>query len=148
MVLGNVHCWINVCFGNGIMTDFNTKLDEVIFDLNDLSYASFATREEADRVADTLDYKRAEAKQAIIDLIDKELIGEDERFVITEEDVQELHGNNYFFDNELDVDYSIFLDDKLEQFEVGYLKDIPFFSYHNADRLIKNKQRKTLKGGK
>lgn len=41
------------------------KLDEILFYLCDLSYASFTTQGEADRVADQLDYDRDEAKQAI-----------------------------------------------------------------------------------
>ena len=59
------------------MTNYNEKLDEVLFNLCDLSYASFTTQEEADRVADQLDYDRAEAKQAIASLI-KELVEEAE----------------------------------------------------------------------
>ena len=51
------------------------QIDEILFDLTDLSYASFTTQEEADRVADQLDYDRAEAKQAITSLI-KELVAE------------------------------------------------------------------------
>ena len=57
------------------MTNYNERLDEVLFNLTDLSYASFTTQEEADRVADQLDYDRAEAKQAITSLI-KELVAE------------------------------------------------------------------------
>ena len=57
------------------MTNYNKRLDEVLFNLADLSYASFTTQEEADRVADQLDYDRAEAKQAIISLI-TELVAE------------------------------------------------------------------------
>ena len=57
------------------MTNYNERLDEVLFNLTDLSYASFITQEEADRVADQLDYDRAEAKQAITSLI-KELVAE------------------------------------------------------------------------
>ena len=49
------------------MTNYNERLDEVLFNLTDLSYASFTTQEEADRVADQLDYDRAKAKQALID---------------------------------------------------------------------------------
>ena len=56
---------------------FGLRLDEVLFNLCDLSYASFTTQEEADRVADQLDYDRAEAKQAIASLI-KELVEEAE----------------------------------------------------------------------
>lgn len=59
------------------MTNYNERLDDVLFSLCDLSYASFATQEEADRVADQLDYDRAEAKQAITSLI-KELVAEAE----------------------------------------------------------------------
>ena len=51
------------------------QMEEILFDLTDLSYASFTTQEEADRVADQLDYDRAEAKQAITSLI-KELVAE------------------------------------------------------------------------
>lgn len=47
------------------MTDNTQELDDILFDLCDLSYASFTTQEEADRVADQLDYDRAKAKQAI-----------------------------------------------------------------------------------
>lgn len=85
--------------------------------------------------------------QAILDIesiINERVIRADEQFVITEADVQELHGNNYFFDNGLDVDYSIFLDDKRESFSVGEPNDIPFFSYQNADKLIKSRQRQAL----
>ena len=57
------------------MTDNTQELDDILFDLCDLSYASFTTQEEADRVADQLDYDRAEAKQAITSLI-KELVAE------------------------------------------------------------------------
>ena len=57
------------------MTNYNERLDEVLFNLTDLSYASFTTQEEADRVADQLDYDRAEAKQAITSLI-KELVAD------------------------------------------------------------------------
>ena len=49
------------------MTDNTQELDDILFDLCDLSYASFTTQEEADRVADQLDYDRAKAKQALID---------------------------------------------------------------------------------
>ena len=62
------------------MTNYNERLDEVLFNLTDLSYASFTTQEEADRVADQLDYDRAEAKQAITSLI-KELVEEAEPMV-------------------------------------------------------------------
>ena len=55
--------------------DLDEQIDEILFDLTDLSYASFTTQEEADRVADQLDYDRAEAKQAITSLI-KELVAE------------------------------------------------------------------------
>lgn len=51
------------------MTNYNEKLDEILYSLCDLSYASFTTQEEADRVADQLDYDRAKAKQAITSLI-------------------------------------------------------------------------------
>ncbi len=57
------------------MANYNERLDEVLFNLADLSYASFTTQEEADRVADQLDYDRAEAKQAITSLT-KELVAE------------------------------------------------------------------------
>ena len=57
------------------MTNYNERLDEVLFNLTDLSYASFTTQEEADMVADQLDYDRAEAKQAITSLT-KELVAE------------------------------------------------------------------------
>ena len=50
-------------------------IDDILFDLCDLSYASFTTQEEADRVADQLDYDRAKAKQALTSLI-KELVAE------------------------------------------------------------------------
>ena len=57
------------------MTDNTQELDDILFDLCDLSYASFTTQEEADRVADQLDYDRAKAKQALTSLI-KELVAE------------------------------------------------------------------------
>ena len=57
------------------MTDNTQELDGILFNLCDLSYASFTTQEEADSVANQLDYDRAEAKQAIISLI-KELVAE------------------------------------------------------------------------
>lgn len=57
------------------MTNYNERLDEILFSLCDLSYASFTTQEEADRVADQLDYDRAEAKQALTSLI-KELVAD------------------------------------------------------------------------
>ena len=57
------------------MTDNTQELDDILFDLCDLSYASFTTQEEADRVADQLDYDRAKAKQALISLT-KELVAE------------------------------------------------------------------------
>ena len=57
------------------MTDNTQELDDILFDLCDLSYASFTTQEEADMVADQLDYDRAKAKQAITSLI-KELVAE------------------------------------------------------------------------
>lgn len=57
------------------MTNYNERLDDVLFNLCDLSYASFTTQEEADRVADQLDHDRAEAKQHITSLI-KELVAE------------------------------------------------------------------------
>lgn len=57
------------------MTDNTQELDDILFDLCDLSYASFTTQEEADRVADQLDYDRAKAKQALASLI-KELVAE------------------------------------------------------------------------
>ena len=63
------------------MTDNTQELDDILFDLCDLSYASFTTQEEADRVADQLDYDRAKAKQAIIDWHNKqvlEIIGDDQ----------------------------------------------------------------------
>lgn len=52
-----------------------TKLDEILFNLCDLSYASFTTQEEVNRVADQLDYDRAEAKQAILRWVADEVIG-------------------------------------------------------------------------
>ena len=55
------------------MTDNTQELDEILFNLCDLSYASFTTQEEADRVADQLDYDRAEAKQAILDWHNKQV---------------------------------------------------------------------------
>lgn len=55
------------------MTDNTQELDDILFDLCDLSYASFTTQEEADRVADQLDYDRAKAKQAIIDWNNKQV---------------------------------------------------------------------------
>lgn len=55
------------------MTDNTQELDEILFNLCDLSYASFTTQEEADRVADQLDYDRAEAKQAITDWHNKQI---------------------------------------------------------------------------
>ena len=63
------------------MTDNTQELDDILFDLCDLSYASFTTQEEADRVADQLDYDRAKAKQALIDWHNKqvlEIIGNDQ----------------------------------------------------------------------
>ena len=55
------------------MTDNTQELDDILFDLCDLSYASFPTQEEANRVADQLDYDRAEAKQALIDWHNKQV---------------------------------------------------------------------------
>ena len=55
------------------MTDNTQELDDILFDLCDLSYASFTTQEEADRVADQLDYDRAKAKQALIDWHNKQI---------------------------------------------------------------------------
>ena len=55
------------------MTDNIQEIDEVLFSLTDLSYASFTTQEEANRVADQLDYDRAEAKQAIADWHNKQV---------------------------------------------------------------------------
>ena len=55
------------------MTDNTQELDDILFNLCDLSYASFTTQEEADRVADQLDYDRAKAKQALIDWHNKQV---------------------------------------------------------------------------
>ena len=62
--------------GGRAMTDNTQELDDILFDLCDLSYASFTTQEEADRVADQLDYDRAKAKQALIDWHNKQILAE------------------------------------------------------------------------
>ena len=97
------------------MTDNTQELDDILFDLCDLSYASFTTQEEADRVADQLDYDRAVAKQAIASLI-KELVEE---------------AKPYNEQGEIDIDNPAYNDgyysgaySAIEKFEQNLLKEL------------------------
>lgn len=118
------------------MSDIDTRLDEIAT-LNKLAHP------ELDGACYICGINPTLIKQLMADEFEK-LIGEDKQFAITEKDVRELCGYNYFFENNLDPNYSAFLDYKTKDFSAGYDNDIPLFSYHNADRLIKNKLRKRL----
>ena len=75
------------------MTDNAQELDDILFDLCDLSYASFTTQEEADRVADQLEYDRAEAKQALIDWHNKQILESLDRLLVEVKQAYDKEGD-------------------------------------------------------
>lgn len=75
------------------MTDNTQELDDILFDLCDLSYASFTTQEEADMVADQLDYDRAKAKQAIIDWHNKQILESLDRLLVEVKQAYDKEGD-------------------------------------------------------
>ena len=79
--------------GGRAMTDNTQELDDILFDLCDLSYASFTTQEEADRVADQLDYDRAKAKQALIDWHNKQILESLDRLLVEVKQAYDKEGD-------------------------------------------------------